>query len=112
MASYGNNFPTFFFLFEEKKGKLTLERIYINDPAIKTKSGIGIGNSKTNLIAAYGDKIQTEQHKYDQNGSYLYFVPVDNVDKEYRINFNYDGSKIDGYSLGRMPAVMYVEGCL
>lgn len=104
-------FPNIRLLCEKKNGKMILERIYVNDKSIKTKSGIGIGSSEKEILDAYGDKMKKESHKYKPQSNYYYYVPTDKKDQNYRINFDFDSEKVVHFSVGRKPAIFYVEGC-
>lgn len=113
MMQFGAGFPAMGFLFDRKKDTRLLERIYINEPSIKTKSAIGIGSTEKEILNAYGNKMQKQKHKYSDQCVYYYYVPIDKNDQEYRLNFdyNFEEDRVRHYSVGRVPAIEYVEGC-
>lgn len=82
------------------------------DGAVTTRSGARVGSTEAEIIGLFGAKIQTEQHPYDAAGKYLIFVPVDEVDKNFRVVFetNADGI-VTSYRAGRLPEVLWIEGC-
>lgn len=110
---FETGFPLLRFLFEKKEGIRLLERIYFGETVIKTKSGVGINSTEEDLLSAYGDKMLKKPHKYNENCVYYYFVPVDEKDQLYRLNFDYDfvDDRVRHFSVGRIPAISYVEGC-
>lgn len=80
---------------------------------ITTSSGARIGMTEAQIIGLFGDKIQTRQHPYVPGGKYLEFVPVDEVDKNFRVIFETDENGIvTSYRSGRLPEVGWIEGCL
>lgn len=111
MGRFEEKEPKLALLFLRENGETRLERIYVDDPNITTKSGIRIGSTEAETKQAYGAKLEIEPHKYDLNGHYLTFVPQDAADAEYRVVFETDGEKVILMSAGRIPAVFWVEGC-
>jgi len=79
---------------------------------ITTVKGAKIGDTETRIKSLYPRQIQVSPHKYVQNGHYLTFVPKDNADKNYRLLFETDGTRVTRYRSGKLPEVEYVEGCL
>lgn len=79
---------------------------------ITTAKGAKIGDSETRIKSLYPRQIEVTPHKYVQNGHYLTFVPKDNVDKNYRLLFETDGTRVTRYRSGKLPEVEFVEGCL
>ncbi|GLR18082.1 hypothetical protein [Portibacter lacus] len=109
--SLGNDFLDVQLMINSTVGKALLERIYIKTHGIATKSGIGIGSLKEDVLDAYGVKIEEMPNKYDTLAQDLFYVPSDRKDRNYRLNFLYKNGKIDAYSIGRLPSIEYVEGC-
>lgn len=80
---------------------------------ITTRSGAKIGMTEADIIGLFGDKIQTRAHPYVTGGKYLEFVPVDEVDKNFRVIFETNENGIvTSYRAGRLPEVGWIEGCL
>lgn len=104
-------FPAMSLLFEKKPKAWTLERIYIRDPGISTKSNIAIGSTGNDIDKAYTDRIQKRPNNYDSLGIDYHYVPKDNRDRLYRLNFAVSNGVLKRYSVGRLPAIEYVEGC-
>lgn len=84
-----------------------LARIYVYNPAYKTEKGIGIGSTEAEVKAAYGKKVEVEPRKYEPTGHDMFVIDL----KGRGFNFETDGNKVVSYSLGRLPAIRYVEGC-
>ncbi len=75
-----------------------------------TQSGIRVGDPEEKVHETYGDRVETETHEYDPEGSYLTFVPEDPSDN-HRLVFETDGSQVTMMRAGQLPEVEYVEGC-
>jgi hypothetical protein len=53
-------------------------RINVYPPSdIKTRSGIGIGSTESDVLRAYPGQIASEEHVYVQGGKYLEFIAQD-----------------------------------
>jgi hypothetical protein len=79
---------------------------------ITTRSGARIGMTEAQIIDLFGAKIETQAHPYVSGGKYLVFVPVDEVDKNFRVIFETDENGIvTSYRAGRLPEVGFIEGC-
>lgn len=80
----------------------------------QTASGIRIGSTKAEVLAAYGDQIEATPHKYtsDEGGEYLTFVPNDPPDANYRLVMEVLDDQVTQIRSGLLPAVEWVEGCL
>ncbi len=79
---------------------------------IKTRSGLGVGSTKAEILRLFPDQIQEQPHEYVPGGQYLIFVPKDSADKDYRIVFETNAEGVvTQYRVGRVPEVMWIEGC-
>ena len=83
-------------------------RIYLTDPSYITAKRIHLGSTEQSAIAAYGTPLKIEPHHYDQNGHYLTLFDR----KGFGLRFETDGKVITTFSIGKKPAIEYVEGCL
>lgn len=80
---------------------------------ITTRSGARIGMTESQIVDLFGAKIETSAHPYVTGGKYLTFVPVDEIDKNFRVIFETDENGIvTSYRSGRLPEVGWIEGCL
>ncbi|MBT8217627.1 MAG: hypothetical protein HKN74_08945 [Acidimicrobiia bacterium] len=80
---------------------------------ITTRSGARIGMTEAQIIDLFGDKIETSPHPYVTGGKYLTFVPVDEIDKNFRVIFETnEAGVVTSYRSGRLPEVGWIEGCL
>jgi hypothetical protein len=87
-------------------------RIDIDAGPIETISGAHIGSTRDDIIGLFGDKITAEAHPADPAGELLVFVPADAAEADRRVVFETDGSgTVVRYRTGRVPEVLYVEGC-
>lgn len=79
---------------------------------VTTGKGAKIGDTETTIKSLYPGQIEVTPHKYVPNGHYLTFIPKDNADKNYRLLFETDGTRVTSYRSGKLPEVEFVEGCL
>jgi hypothetical protein len=87
-------------------------RVDVLGPGVRTRSGVGVGDTEEGVRQAYGDRIVvTPYTAYADSGHYLTFVPRESADTAYRLIFETDGAKVMRYRAGLRPAVEYVEGC-
>lgn len=89
-----------------------IARIDVDSKRIKTRKGIGIGDTEAQVMAAYPGQIKVTTHTYDDKGHYLTFVPKDRKDRNFRLVFETDGKRVTSFRAGRLPEVEWVEGCL
>jgi hypothetical protein len=89
-----------------------ISRIDIKNPKITTLSGAKVGDSEAQIKSLYPNQIDVQNHKYVQNGHYLIFMPKDTQDKQYRLIFETDGKKVTLMRSGKLPEILWVEGCL
>jgi hypothetical protein len=83
-----------------------LARVYIGAGSWQTSTGIALGASADDVRARHPN-VRTRPHAYDPEGAYL-IVPG----RHRRVVFEVDGdATVTGIRGGRLPAVMYVEGC-
>ncbi len=72
----------------------------------RTSRGIGLGDSASDVRARY-EGVRTQRHAYDPGGRYL-IVPG----ARRRVVFETDSDgRVTAFRGGRVPEVMYVEGC-
>lgn len=90
----------------------TIVRIELAEGS-STRSGIGIGSTKDEVLAAYGDQIEISPHHYtfEEGGEYLTFVPNDASDADYRLVMETLNDEVTQIRAGLLPAVEWVEGC-
>ena len=89
-----------------------ISRVDIDNPRITTISGAKIGDSEKRIKSLYAGQIQVTPHEYIINGHYLTYVPRDSKDRNYRVVFESNGSIITEIRAGKLPEVLYVEGCV
>lgn len=78
---------------------------------VTTRSGLGIGSTEAQIQAMFPGQIEIEPHEYI-DGHYVVFVPKDAGDRNYRIVFETDvAGRVLQLRSGKMPEVMWVEGC-
>lgn len=99
--------PDTWFMFEE--GRLT--RISIGEASpLRTPRGIGVGATEAQVRRAYGSRLRTERHEYqDPPARYLTFWLRPDVRG---VRFETDESRRVRTIHAGGPSIQYVEGCL
>ena len=87
----------------------TVARLDVRDSTLTTQAGARIGDTEARVLELYRGRVTTEPHKYVQGGHYL--VVASPTDSTRRLVFETDGNRVTYYRVGRMPEVMWVEGC-
>ncbi|MGH2713578.1 MAG: hypothetical protein ACRDM7_06770 [Thermoleophilaceae bacterium] len=83
-----------------------LARVDVSRGTWRTGAGIRVGDSESTVRTRY-PRVRTRQHAYDAEGHYL-IVPG----RKRRVVFETNGDDVvTGFRGGRVPPVMYVEGC-
>jgi hypothetical protein len=83
-----------------------LARVDLGTRPWRTTLGIRVGDSERKVRDRY-PRVRTRQHAYDPDGQYL-IVPG----RHRRVVFETNGEdEVTAIRGGRMPAVMYIEGC-
>lgn len=85
-----------------------LHRIDVTEGQWTTKSGVGVGSTANEVLAAYPDKIEVTQHTYVPDGNYLSYR---NDAGEIRMVFETDDNRVTRYRVGRPGWVEMIEGC-
>jgi hypothetical protein len=90
-------------------GKIVRVDVSANS-AIKTVSGIGVGNTEHDVLRVYGDRIKREPHPYlHETGSYLVYRPAG--ERTLLLIFETDGKKVVSFRSGVAEFVRATEGC-
>lgn len=76
---------------------------------VATVSGARIGMTEGEIVALFPGQIEESFEYFD--GKALIFVPVDEVDREYRVVFEIQSGVVFGMRGGILPAVQLNEGC-
>lgn len=83
-----------------------LVRVDVSTGAWRTSAGIRIGDNETAVRNRYR-RLRTQQHAYDPDGQYLIVRGP-----KRRVVFETNGDdEVTAFRGGRVPEVMYVEGC-
>lgn len=87
----------------------TIERVDIVSGPITTRSGIGIGSPEDDIIALFGDQIETQVN--DDSSVDLIFVPQDESDAQFRVIFTIRDGVVETFRSGRIPQVTVQDPC-
>ncbi len=88
-----------------QQGKIS--RIEVFDRAIKTKSGVKVGDSTSKLKEIFGSQLEIEAHKYDDTGFYYY---IWEGGKRHGVKFEIAADKVIAIYVGD-ESIDWVEGC-
>jgi hypothetical protein len=97
-----NGLPKFMVINE----KIASIDVVTNQQNIKTRAGVGIGDTKANVLESYNN-VRVTQHHYHKDGEYLE-VSLENGNG---IVFETKDNIIFRFHLGSYPAIRAVEGC-
>ena len=87
-----------------------IARVDVTGGRIPTVEGARVGDSEERIRSVYGGRLEEQPHEYT-NGRYLIVRPPERADSAYRLVFETDGNRVTRYRSGRLPEVMWVEGC-
>jgi hypothetical protein len=88
----------------------TVVRFDVENPAVRTSVGAGVGDPEADVLRRYGRTISVGPHKYTgPEGHYLTVSPPG--DSLHQVIFETDGRVVTHLRAGRLPSVAYVEGC-
>jgi hypothetical protein len=85
-----------------------ITRIDIASPEIRTRRGVGIGSSESEVLEVYGERVEVSLHPY--TGPRGHYLTVEFEDG-HAVIFETDGSKVERYRIGMQPWVRWIEGC-
>lgn len=78
---------------------------------IATASGIQVGSTEAEILAQYGEQIESTANAYT-SGKVMTFTPVDPGEDLHRLVFETDGTgRVIQYRAGQFPAVTWPDGC-
>ncbi|MCW6038133.1 hypothetical protein K4A83_17920 [Spirulina subsalsa FACHB-351] len=98
-------------LFMVTEGKIA--RVETGNPRLSTLSGAKVGDTEARIRSLYPGQIVAEPHEYVPGGKYLFFMPQDSAQRNYRVVFETDAQgRITRIRSGKMPEVGYIEGCV
>ena len=86
-------------------------RVDVTGGRVATMEGARVGDTEAKIRSLYGGRLEAQPHKYVPAGHYLVVRPPERADSAYRLVFETDGHTVTRYRSGRLPEVMWVEGC-
>lgn len=81
----------------------------IQGSPVRTEAGIGLGATEADVKRAYGNRVTTEPHEYQELGHYL--VVRDPARPNLLLLFETDGTRVTTFRSGERNAVEAPEGC-
>jgi hypothetical protein len=89
-------------------GSIAVANVF--NPAIKTLRGAQIGDSESKIRSMYPGQLKPAESVSGRT-KVLQFVPKDAEDRNYRIVFSFRQGKLVNFRSGRLPEVLWIEGC-
>jgi hypothetical protein len=86
-----------------------IARVDITNSDIRTKSGVSIGDTESEVRRTYPDLITADEEYHHRT---LIYTPREAKDQNFRIIFLMDRGKVKSYRAGKIPEVLAIEGCL
>jgi hypothetical protein len=83
-------------------------RVDADSAAVPTTRGVRVGDGEARVRERYGSLVREEPHKYVAGGRYLV---VRGADTTRALVFETDGRVVTRLRGGRLPEVLWVEGC-
>lgn len=83
-------------------------RIDVQKAPYLTISGAKVGDTQETVLRLYQGRAKVTPHKYLEGGSY---IEVRSADGRSALIFETDGKVVTSYRVGRLPEVLWVEGC-
>jgi hypothetical protein len=88
-----------------------IQRIDFHGAGIVTLGGVGVGSTKADVVRVEKGRIEVKPHEYTE-GEYLVLTPSESSDATFRIVFETNKRGfVESYRIGRLPEVLWVEGC-
>jgi hypothetical protein len=84
-----------------------IARIDVTRAGALSADGFGVGSLESEVIAAYGDRVQVSPHKY--TGPRGHYLTVEQGERA--LIYETDGTRVISFRAGRLPEVKWVEGC-
>ena len=94
--------------FMVNEGSIAVANVF--NPAIKTLRGAQIGDSESKIRSMYPRQLKPAE-SISGRTKVLQFVPKDAEDRNYRIVFSFRQGKLVSFRSGRLPEVLWLEGC-
>jgi hypothetical protein len=85
-----------------------IARVDISNERVTTVSGIKIGDPEAKILKLYPpQQIQVASNRRKT----ITYIPRDAEDRNYRLIFSINGSRVSRFRSGRLPEVEYMDGC-
>lgn len=85
-------------------------RVDVDSGGPGTAEGARVGDTEASVHRLYTNRVTVSPHKYT-DGHYLTVRSASSGDTVHRLVFETNQGKVTHYRAGRVPQVLYVEGC-
>ncbi|MEM7275275.1 MAG: hypothetical protein AAF547_19520 [Actinomycetota bacterium] len=90
----------------------TVAAIRVHTPGQLTRSDVGVGTTEADIVAAYGERIETvASPDGDPDRKLMVFVPVDEADRAFRLVFEVEGGQVISMRNGLADQVIDSPDC-
>ncbi len=84
-----------------------VSRIDVEAPGFRTASGVRVGDSESRLRSLYAGRFRVTPHAYVEG----HYITIRSRDRRFALVFETDGRVVTSFRVGRLPEVLWVEGC-
>jgi hypothetical protein len=88
----------------------SIARVDVRSGTMPTEEGARIGDPDEQVRRVYEGRVTASPHKYTE-GQYLTVTPASAADSAFRLVFETENGRVTRYRSGKLPQVLYVEGC-
>jgi len=82
-------------------------RADVEAPGFRTLSGAQVGDSEERIKSLYKGRYVVTPHAYSAG----HYITVTSRNQRFALVFETDGKVVTSFHVGRLPEVLYVEGC-
>ena len=87
-----------------------IEAVAVEDPAVRTRSGLGLGTTQAKLMEVFDEKLDVREHRNKQGWRQALFTPSDEADAAFRIIFDLNLSgEVAFFWAGRAELAFFTE---
>ncbi len=89
----------------------TVGAVWVRTPTYQTPSGLQVGSTMDEVLAALGSQVEVSAHEYTKGGFYLDFVPRTPDDSHLGMRFEVADGLVVSIAAGLQGSTRLIEGC-